>query len=94
MLAGALSREGLKKLIVRTFNLDGVAPESINDDTPLFGDGLGLDSVDALELVVVLEKTYKVKITATDEIRDVFQSVATLSDYIGMLQDGSKKRPE
>ncbi len=70
-------RTNLKKLIVTTLNLDGLTPERIADDEPLFGAGLGLDSVDALELVVALEKEYGISIASHEVDRTVFGSLAT-----------------
>jgi len=72
----------IKRLIVHSLNLDGVRPETIDDDAPLFGEGLGLDSVDALELVVALEKEFGIKIKSQELGRDVFSSVASLSQFI------------
>lgn len=83
------TRQGIKELIIRSLNLEGVTPESIEDDAPLFGEGLGLDSVDALELVVAIEKTYKIKLADTDEIREAVRSVATLSDYLERMASAS-----
>lgn len=75
----------IKKLIVQSLNLPGVKPDDIDDDAALFGAGLGLDSVDALELVVALEKTYGVQI-ADDQIgRRVFASARTLCDFVNEL---------
>jgi acyl carrier protein len=75
-------RANLKRLIVETLNLEGTSPESIGDDEPLFGAGLGLDSVDALELMVALEKAYKVKIEANQVDRAALSSVASLARFI------------
>ena len=72
----------IKQLIVTSLNLDGVKPEMIEDDSPLFGEGLGLDSVDALELVVALEKEFGIKIKSQELGREVFSSVASLSEFI------------
>jgi acyl carrier protein len=72
----------IKRLIVTSLNLDGVRPEMIDDDAPLFGEGLGLDSVDALELVVALEKEFGIKIKSQELEREVFSSVASLSQFI------------
>jgi acyl carrier protein len=72
----------IKRLIVHSLNLDGVRPETIDDDAPLFGEGLGLDSVDALELVVALEKEFGIKIKSQELGREVFSSVASLSQFI------------
>ena len=75
-------RADLKKLIVATLNLDGLTPERIADDEPLFGAGLGLDSVDALELVVALEKEYSISIASHEVDRSVFGSLASLAAFV------------
>ena len=75
-------RGTLKKLIVTTLNLDGLTPERIGDEDPLFGGGLGLDSVDALELVVALEKEYGISIASHEVDRSVFGSLATLAAFV------------
>jgi acyl carrier protein len=72
----------IKRLIVESLNLEGMRPEMIEDETPLFGEGLGLDSVDALELVVALEKEFGIKIRSQEIGREVFSSVSTLSQFI------------
>jgi acyl carrier protein len=72
----------IKRLIVESLNLEGMRPELIEDETPLFGEGLGLDSVDALELVVALEKEFGIKIRSQEIGREVFSSVSTLSQFI------------
>jgi acyl carrier protein len=72
----------IKRLIVQSLNLPGVDPADIEDDAPLFGAGLGLDSVDALELVVALERAYGIQV-ADDQIgRKVFASARTLTDFV------------
>ncbi len=72
----------LKKLIIETLKLEEIAPEDIVDDGRLFGDGLGLDSIDALELVVALEKTYGVVIPDSEVGERVFRSVRTLAEFV------------
>ncbi len=72
----------LKRLIVNSLNLEGMDPDTIEDEAPLFGDGLGLDSVDALELVVALEKEFGIKIQAQDIGREAFASVEALARFI------------
>jgi acyl carrier protein len=72
----------IKRLIVDSLHLEGIAPAMIADDAPLFGEGLGLDSVDALELVVALEKEFGIRIKSQEIGREVFSSVATLSQFI------------
>jgi acyl carrier protein len=72
----------IKRLIVESLHLEGMRPEMIGDEEPLFGEGLGLDSVDALELVVALEKEFGIKIKSQELGREVFSSVSTLSQFI------------
>ena len=77
----------LKALIVSTLRLDDVKPEEIPDDEPLFGSPrFGLDSIDALELVVRLEKEFGVKIGSSEESRRALASVSALSEYIRSAQ--------
>ena len=75
-------RTSLKQLIVTTLNLDGLTPDRIADDEPLFGSGLGLDSVDALELVVALEKQYGISIASHEVDKSVFGSLASLAGFV------------
>jgi acyl carrier protein len=72
----------LKKLIITTLKLEEVNPEDIEDDGQLFGNGLGLDSIDALELVVALEKKYGVEIPDSEVGERVFRSVNTLAQFV------------
>jgi acyl carrier protein len=72
----------LKKQIIQELNLEDTFPESIKDDSPLFGDGLGLDSIDALELVVLLEKYYGIKIVEEEVGKKVLYSINTMAAYI------------
>ena len=74
--------EGLKRLIIESLNLEGITPESIEDNQPLISEGLGLDSVDALELVVVLEIAYGIKIRSQEIEPRIFSSVSNLHDFI------------
>jgi acyl carrier protein len=77
-----LERE-IKHLIVESLNLDGVAPDSIDAAAPLFGAGLGLDSIDALELAMALRKKYGVRTTADDaRNREIFSSVRSLAAFV------------
>jgi acyl carrier protein len=80
--AVAATPDRIKRLIVESLNLEGMRPEMIEDETPLFGEGLGLDSVDALELVVALEKEFGIRIKSQEIGREVFSSVSTLSQFI------------
>lgn len=73
----------LKRLIIDVLKLEGIQPDQINASEPLFGDGLGLDSIDALELGVAIRKTYKIRIEAvTDEVKAHFRSVESLARFI------------
>jgi acyl carrier protein len=73
----------LKALIVSALLLEDIAPADIETDAPLFGEGLGLDSIDALELAMAIHKTFGVKIAADDDAnKAIFQSVATLATHI------------
>jgi acyl carrier protein len=72
----------IKRLIVESLHLEGIQPAMIEDEAPLFGEGLGLDSVDALELVVALEKEFGIKIKSQEMGREAFASVSSLSQFI------------
>jgi acyl carrier protein len=72
----------LKNLIINTLKLEDVTPGDIQDDAPLFGEGLGLDSIDALELVVALEKIYGVFIPDSEVGKKVFRSVNALAEFV------------
>jgi acyl carrier protein len=75
--------EELKSMIVQTLMLKDVKPQEIDVDAPLFADGLGLDSIDALELAVEIARRYKVQIKSDDERnREIFRSVRTLATFI------------
>lgn len=76
-------KEDLKKQIIEELNLEEISVEEISDDMILFAeDGLGLDSIDALELIVLLEKYYKIKLTNPEEGKEVFQSIESMANYI------------
>lgn len=72
----------LKTQIIEQLNLAEVTPADIDADAPLFGEGLGLDSIDALELIVLLEKHYGIKIQDPKDGKTIFQSVRTMASYI------------
>ncbi|MFP4380047.1 MAG: phosphopantetheine-binding protein [Candidatus Sumerlaeia bacterium] len=74
--------EELKQMLVKELNLEDVDPAELGDEDPLFGDGLGLDSLDAVELVVLMQKHYKVEIKDMEEGRAAFASIKSLADYI------------
>ncbi|GAA3778168.1 MULTISPECIES: phosphopantetheine-binding protein [Corallibacter] len=77
----ALKQE-LKENLIEQLNLEDVTVDEIADDDMLFGDGLGLDSIDALELIVMLDKTYGIKLTDPKEGRAIFESINTMAAYI------------
>lgn len=79
-------KEKLKQVIVSELNLEDLSPDDIQDDAPLFGDGLGLDSLDAVELVVVIQKHFGVEIKDMEEGRPALQSINTLADFIRRKQ--------
>lgn len=72
----------LKQQIIDSLNLQGMNPSDIDDNAPLFGDGLGLDSIDSLELMVLLERNYGIKIEDAREGRKVLESVQSMANYI------------
>jgi len=78
-------REKLKGLIIESLSLEGMTPEMIDNEAPLFGEGLGLDSVDALELVVALEKEFSVRIEGEETTREAFASVSAMAKFIDSL---------
>jgi len=75
-------KQELKAKIIDQLNLEDISVEDINDSDPLFGDGLGLDSIDALELIVMLDKDYGIKLTDPKEGRAIFESVEVMAKYI------------
>ena len=77
----ALKQE-LKEKIIEVLNLEDISVADINDNDRLFGDGLGLDSIDALELIVMLDKDYGIKLIDPKEGKTIFQSIETMAAYI------------
>lgn len=73
----------LKEAIIAQLNLEDVEPSQIKDDEQLFGEGLGLDSIDALELIVLLDNDYGLKITDPEDGKRIFHSINSLAAYIG-----------
>ncbi len=86
MNAGEL-RSAIKRLLVTELNLKGRDPETIEDEGPLFGGGLGLDSLDALQLAMSIEEKLGVRIPEGDEARAVFRSVSAIADYVAKVRD-------
>jgi acyl carrier protein len=85
MSAGEL-RSTIKRLLVTELNLKGRDPETIEDDSALFGAGLGLDSLDALQLAMSIEEQLGVRIPEGDEARAVFKSVRAIADYVAKVR--------
>ncbi len=81
-------KEELKEIIIRDLKIQGVDPADIDDDAPLFEEGLGLDSLDAVELVVLIQKHFGVQIEDMEEGREAFASINALARYV------SERRPE
>lgn len=75
-------KERLKEQIIEQLNLEDITPEDIQEDAALFGEGLGLDSIDALEFIVLLEQHYGIKVSDPKEGKEIFHSVDTLAAYI------------
>ncbi|MCH5329398.1 MAG: acyl carrier protein [Alistipes sp.] len=74
--------EELKKHLIEELNLEDITPADIDAEAPLFGDGLGLDSIDALEIILILERHYGVKLANAAEAKPIFYSVKTLAEYV------------
>lgn len=74
--------EKLKQQLIEELNLEEITPADIDTDAPLFGEGLGLDSIDALEIMLILERNYGIKIQNPSEGKEIFYSIRTLANYI------------
>ncbi len=72
----------LKTKMIEVLNLEEMTPEDMDADSPLFGAGLGLDSIDALELIVLLEKSYGIKLANPSEGKAIFKSIRTIAEYV------------
>lgn len=72
----------LKQYIIEALNLENMTPDDIDDESPLFGEGLGLDSIDALELIVLMEKHYGIRLASAAEGKEIFKSIQTMADYV------------
>lgn len=75
-------KEQLKRTLITELNLEDITPADIDDDAPLFGDGLGLDSLDAVEIVVLVQRSFGVEIRNMDEGKQAFQSITALAEFI------------
>jgi len=76
------SKEALKEMMIKELHLEDLTSADIDDDAPLFGDGIGLDSLDAVELVVQLKRHYGVEIKDMEQGRQVFQNINALAEFI------------
>lgn len=74
--------KGLKQEIIDELNLEDMQVDDIDDDAPLFGEGLGLDSIDALSLIVILEKKYGLRIETAEDGKRILYSIRTIADFI------------
>lgn len=72
----------LKEEIIKVLNLEDVTPADIDEEAALFGEGLGLDSIDALELIVLMEKNYGIKLKDPAQGKEIFKSVRTMAEYV------------
>lgn len=72
----------LKKEIITVLNLEDITPEDIDENASLFGEGLGLDSIDALELIVMLERNYGIKLDDPSKGKDIFKSITVMADFV------------
>ena len=77
-------KQELKNKIIEVLNLEDINTEEIDDNDSLFGDGLGLDSIDVLELIVMLDKIYGIKLIDPKEGKNIFQSIETMATYISV----------
>ncbi len=75
-------KQKLKEQVIERLNLKNLKPENIGDDQPLFVEGIGLDSIDALELIVLLQQEYNIKLSNAEDGPRVFHSIRTMADYI------------
>ena len=86
MPSDSSTRQRIKEILVESLNLESMTPETIGDDMPLWGEGLGLDSVDALELMVALEQEYGFKIDSENIDQESLATVARLEEFVHQLQ--------
>ncbi len=75
-------KERLKELLIDRLNFEDMSPADIGDDEPLFGEGLGLDSIDALEIVVMLESEFGIKVRNESSAREYFRSISSLAEFV------------
>ena len=77
-----ITTQDVKEKIIAGLNLEDMSHDEIADDDALFNEGLGLDSVDAIELIVILDSEYGIKFENMSELKDIFATITTLTDYI------------
>ncbi len=75
-------KEEFKVKLIEALNLEDITPEDIDSAAPLFGDGLGLDSIDALEIILILEKSYGIRLENPAAAKEIFYSIDTMVEYI------------
>lgn len=75
-------RKSLKEMIVKDLSLEDIKPEDISDDETLFGEGLGLDSLDAVEIVVLLQRNFGMEVRDMEKSKEIFYSIDTLARYV------------
>ncbi len=75
-------KQKLKEQLIERLNLEDIVPEDIADDMPLFGEGLGLDSIDVLEMIVLLDTVYGIEIENAEAGRKIFYSINSIAEYI------------
>lgn len=75
-------KQRLKELLIERLNFEDMSPGDIGDEEPLFGEGLGLDSIDALEIVVMLESEFGIKVRNESSAREYFRSISSLADFV------------
>lgn len=78
----SITTDEVKAKLIEGLNLEELTPKEIDDNAPLFNEGLGLDSVDAIELIVVLDANYNVKFENMDELKEIFANITNLTEYI------------